>query len=417
MNAVLVVRDIHQNGTSERAGYGGSSWQALHQRVLSFARRRAGFEWEEGRLLREAQRAGVHRRLGMGSFAEYVERHFGYNGRLLKEKLRVAQALEQLPETSDALRSGDLTWSAVRELTRVATPATERAWLEGTREFTVRQVEDAVSGRKPGDLPGDPADPMLRRHVLHFEVTGETHALWMDALAKLKRDSGGPLDDDAALLLMASTALAATTGKSDEGRASYQVQMNICKRCRHAEQVGNGQAHAVASPVAEMSLCDAQLLGDSADPHVGRATQTIPPAVRRHVMRRDNGRCVVSGCKHAMFVDVHHIVPRSEDGQHEPDNLACLCTAHHRAVHDGRLVIEGRPSTGLMFRHADGTRYGGDVCAEMAERNAQVFAALLTQGFRERQSRAALERCAKTMPPNATRGELLRAAILWLTSS
>ena len=134
-------------------------------------------------------------------------------------------------------------------------------------------------------------------------------------------------------------------------------------------------------------------------------------------MRRDNGRCVVSGCKHATFVQVHHIVPRAEAGQHEPDNLACLCTAHHRAVHAGRLVIEGRPSTGLTFRHADGTRYGGAVRAEAVDRNAQVFAALLSQGFQERQSRAALERCAKTLAPDATRTDLLRAAILMLTSS
>ena len=134
-------------------------------------------------------------------------------------------------------------------------------------------------------------------------------------------------------------------------------------------------------------------------------------------MRRDNGRCVVSGCKHATFVHVHHIVARAEAGQHEPDNLACLCTAHHRAVHDGRLIIEGRPSTGLTFRHADGRPYGGDVCAETAERNARVFTALLAQAFQERQSRAAVDRCSKKLPPNATRAELLRAAIVQLTSS
>ena len=64
MDSVLVVRAIHRNGTYERRGSGGAGWQVSHERVLSFARRRAGLEWEEGRLLREALRAGVHRRLG-----------------------------------------------------------------------------------------------------------------------------------------------------------------------------------------------------------------------------------------------------------------------------------------------------------------------------------------------------------------
>ena len=204
MEPVLVVRHIHRNGTYERGGSGSSGWAAVHERVLSFARRRAGFEWEEGRLLREALRAGVHRRLGMGSFAEYVERHFGYNGRLVKEKLRVAQALEELPETSDALRSGRLTWSAVRELTRVATAKTEREWLAQAQGRTVRQVEEAVSGRALGDLPSDPVDAKLRRHVLRYEVSGETRALLLDAIAKLRRDTGEALDDDAVLSLMAA---------------------------------------------------------------------------------------------------------------------------------------------------------------------------------------------------------------------
>ncbi len=40
------------------------------------------------------------------------------------------------------------------------------------------------------------------------------------------------------------------------------------------------------------------------------------------------------------------------------ENLTLLCGVHHIAVHDGRLVITGRPSTGLKFFHANGRRYG-----------------------------------------------------------
>ncbi|MFZ5892213.1 MAG: HNH endonuclease [Myxococcota bacterium] len=58
-------------------------------------------------------------------------------------------------------------------------------------------------------------------------------------------------------------------------------------------------------------------------------------------MRRDNGRCVVNGCKHASFVDEHHLKPRSEGGRHEPDNLLCLCAAQHRAVHPRALDHRG----------------------------------------------------------------------------
>jgi len=412
MGLALLVSDVRRPVTYERGGEGEKNWEQVHERLLSFAKRRAGLEWEEGRLLRDAQRTGVHRRLGFASLGEYVERLFGYNGRLVKEKLRVAQSLEELPETSEALRAGELTWSAVRELTRVATADTERAWLDSARGLAVRQVEELVSGRAPGDLPSDAADPKLRRHVLRFEVAGETRALVQEALAKLRREAGEALDDDAALLLLARRVLA-TEGESkiDGGRASYQVQVTTCKACQRGEQIGNGEAHAIVAAVVEMSLCDAQVIGDTQETHVGRATQTIPPALRRHILRRDNGRCVVSACKHATWVDVHHLIPRAEAGPNEPDNLACLCVAHHRAVHEGRLIVDGKPSSGLSFRHADGSPYGGTLQVDVAERNAQVFAALRQLGFKERQCRSALDRCSATLPPTASREEVLRAAL------
>jgi hypothetical protein len=418
MGALLFVSDVRRPVEFERRRGAEPAWKVVHERVVSFAKQRAGLEWEEGRLLCEAQRAGVHRRLGFASFAEYVERHFGYNGRLLKEKLRVAQALERLPQTSGALRGGELNWSAVRELTRVATPETEGAWLESARGLTVRQVEELVSGRGLGDLPSDPADPKLRKYNIHLELSAETRALFVEALAALRRHAGESLDDDAAMLMMSRQVLATLGSESaDSGRAGYQVQVNICKECQHAEQIGNGEAHPIAPAVAEMVMCDAQVIDASDSTHMGqKAKQTIPRAIRRLVMLRDNGRCVVPGCRNSTFVQVHHLTARADGGRHDPDNLGCLCCAHHRAVHEGRLIIEGRPSTGLLFKHADGTPYGGGLDPVATDRNAQVFAGLRTMGFKERDCRMAVDRCAENLAPTASREEMLRAALRMLAS-
>jgi 5-methylcytosine-specific restriction endonuclease McrA len=54
--------------------------------------------------------------------------------------------------------------------------------------------------------------------------------------------------------------------------------------------------------------------------------------LRRAVLTRDQRRCRVPGCTHATFVDVHHIVPRSEGGPNQPTNLVTLCGGHHRAL-------------------------------------------------------------------------------------
>ena len=194
-------------------------WKAAHEALLRLSRARAGLDFEERQWLLAAQRSRAHERLGYGGFVEYVERLFGYPARMTYEKLRVAEALQTLPELAQALRDGQVSWSCLRELTRVATPETERTWLERARGRTVREVEKLVSGHRPGSLPDDPAEPSVERHVLRFEVSGEVLATFREAMARIRGDAGEPLDDDAVLLLLARRVLA---GPVDEGRASYQ---------------------------------------------------------------------------------------------------------------------------------------------------------------------------------------------------
>ena len=55
-----------------------SQWVAAHEELTLLARRRAELDGLEGPALLRALRAGVHRHLGLESFAEYVERLFGY---------------------------------------------------------------------------------------------------------------------------------------------------------------------------------------------------------------------------------------------------------------------------------------------------------------------------------------------------
>ena len=410
-------------GTAVRAAIGvpqaeSGRWHLVHDRLVRFAKRRAGLEWREGRLLREALAAQVHRRLGYASFAEYVERLFGYGARTTTEKLRVAESLEQLPLLTRALQQGELTWSAVRELTRVVVSATEEVWFDSAKGKSCREIEGLVGGLALGDLPSDTKDPRLVRHVLRFEVSAETLALFREAVAKLRRETGESLDDDAALLLLARGTLG---GPKDSGRSNYQVEVLVCERCQQAEQLGNGARALLTPTVAAMCECDAQHIEGE------RATQEIPPATRRRVHARDGGCCVVPGCRHATFIDVHHLRWREEGGDHSAENLACLCGAHHRAVHEGKLVVTGTPTWGLAFHHADGTAYGArstsastsasvPASAKTNERSALVFGALRGLGFGERECRTALCECERQTSEDASREELLRAALAYLSS-
>ena len=61
-----------------------------------------------------------------------------------REKVRVARALESLPLIDAAMGRGELSYSKVRALTRVATPATEPVLLNIALHGTVHHVETLV---------------------------------------------------------------------------------------------------------------------------------------------------------------------------------------------------------------------------------------------------------------------------------
>ncbi len=66
---------------------------------------------------------------------------------------------------------------------------------------------------------------------------------------------------------------------------------------------------------------------------VGPTTRVVPPKLRRFVLNRDGG-CTIHGCTSRYRLEVHHIIPRSEYGTHDQENLTTLCWWHHHvAVH------------------------------------------------------------------------------------
>jgi len=407
-----------------------TDWARVHERLVALGAERAAHERELCRWLLAAERLGVHARAGYASLGEYASRVLGLRGRQTEERLRVGRALAELPLLAEALGSGKLCFSTVRELSRVASPKTEQAWLDWSRGRTTRQVEEAVAARRPGDGPRDRADPSRIKHRLSFEVRAETMALFRDLEAAVRGDLGGRVDDDTLLFEIARRALG---GPGDEGRASYQVALGRCEQCDRTSIDAGGRSHPVGEVVAEMAACDSQLLGlvggdgsagtepaveqeapraeaARTGPHVGakniasnaptaarvdthrrRASQTIPPAIRRQVMRRDGGRCRVDGCANHLFLDVHHLDPRSEGGSHDPERLVALCGSHHRAAHAGSLCIEGSATEGFRFRHADGSRYGEPPRAAGIELAQQALGALRSLGFRPGRARALID--------------------------
>ena len=373
-----------------------SRCEEIHRRLKRIVKARGALDRQEAAVLREAEAAFIWRRYGYSSLLEYMEREMGYTPRVAIERLRVAKAIEELPQIGEAMQQGELSFSAARELTRVATADTEGEWLAAGAEINQRQLEELVAGHKRGNRPTDRPDPSLRRKVVRFELKQETYALLRQAQQRLDKERGERLDEDAFIAavcrmvidrragdetsvqqrkvssmndaaacgdglaeedaaacgdgLAEEDAAACGDGLAEEDavvvavptKAPYQVAVTVCRDCKRGWQDGGGVTVEMSPPAIERALCDAEEIGsiDGAKPE--RAKQVIPPAVRRFVWRRDHGRCRVPGCRSSSNLDVHHIVPREHGGTNEPGNLLLLCEGHHLALHEGNVVIPGR---------------------------------------------------------------------------
>jgi len=117
----------------------------------------------------------------------------------------------------------------------------------------------------------------------------------------------------------------------------------------------------------------------------------------------------VHGCRHATFVDVHHLVPRADGGAHTPENLITLCSAHHRAIHRGELLIEGTAPTGVRFLHADGAVYAGSPSPAVADARAKACRALELMGYRTSEVKRALLRIPESR--DASLEQVIRQAL------
>jgi hypothetical protein len=328
----------------------GVEWMEIDRQMRDVARRRAALDAEELQLLREVKRAEVFKQLGYGSLIEYLERACGYAAATAYERVRVMEALEELPAMRLALRDGDVSFSAAKVLSRKVTADTEEDWLVALQGCTVREMEDALRGHVAGDLPGDPPDPAVETRTIKLELTPEAYAHYLEARRALVRETGGDISDADFM-----AAVCRRTEASDGPH--HQIAITVCRDCRRGWQDAGTRSIELSAHAIERACCDAIELGNVDGDTPDRKRRTIPPAIHRTVLARDQHRCTIPGCRSSRFLDVHHIRWRSDGGTNSLSNLSTLCGSHHDAVHDGRLIISGT-ATSLVVTHADGRPYG-----------------------------------------------------------
>ena len=332
---------------------------------------------------------------GWTSCAHWLNWRTGLTLGAAREKVRVARALAELPRVSAAMGRGQVSYSKVRAITRVATPETEERLLDFALAGTAAHVERLVRAWRRVDGQQE-ADDDRRRHagrylrtwtdddgmlVVRGRLTPEAGAVLRRALEsaedRLYREA--PEDDTDhksesvaateagrrradALVAVAESALAADL---DTGAAGDRYQVVVHVDAASLRNEGNEGQSALDDGIrvpAETSrrlACDASTAimthgANDALLDVGRKRRTIPAAIRRALASRDR-RCRFPGCE-SQRCDAHHVRHWADGGATRLDNLVLLCRRHHRAVHEEGFAIELTANGEVLVTEPGGRR-------------------------------------------------------------
>jgi len=330
-------------------------------------------------LIREFDEKECWADLGFFTCAHWLNFKCGIGMNAAREKVRVAHALAYLPKIDKGLSKGELSYSKVRAMTRIADETNEDYLMMIAKHGTAHHVEKLVSKyRMVKRLQNaEVAEEQYRdRELSHYYDHDGCLVIKALEMAMDKNVGGGHAGETpiAARRADAMAEIAETYMNNDEnsGSTADRYQVVLLELSSERDSVANdvGAASAATDVTAVTSeiengphvtavtsrriSCDSTIVKIKEDENgeplsIGRRSRSIPPPMRRALRIRDGG-CCFPGCTNTRFVDGHHIKHWADGGETSLDNLVLLCRHHHHLVHEGGFACEKSADGEVYFK-------------------------------------------------------------------
>jgi hypothetical protein len=390
----------------------------LRATTVALAGQVHALEAELARTLNEVHRASAWETSGFTSMAHWVQVNCGFTPSDASRRCAVATRLDDMPALGAAADEGRLSmslWSVAarhidvasdERLAEVCTLVAPAQAMKTLATFRRVRDDDPAADEPDRSTSAQRWHDDQQMYRLEARLDADDGALFDRALDAAKteldrdlRDGDGDVDRDAfatnaeALVHLARVMLdrADDVGLRERGGDRFAVGVIVDARTlATGEHHEHGECRLEAGTALPISAvrricCTARLQmfleRDGRPLAIGRETKEPSRAIRRALRRRDRG-CVYPGCRQTRFVDAHHVVHWADGGPTDLDNLALLCTRHHRALHKGHFdirMIDGRPEVVRPDRNP--VRRPPDRCRHHRERpNPDPDAATCSSG-------------------------------------
>ncbi len=350
---------------------------------------------------------------GHRSCAHWLAFRTGIDLGAARERVRTARALASLPETGASMARGELSFSQVRALTRVATPENESDLLDLARGTTVAELERMVRGFRRGSRRDEVAREQANHesrtlsvfpdeegmYLVRGRIEPEVAAVLMRAIeaagdALFRKGGGADLGSDSemdsaraaaqrradALGLVAERALAAGFTSKDDApisgsrAARYQVVLHVDAegladddesdeggdggQCHDGSKLHEGGQRHLEDGTRVSGETSRRLACDAGVTEVTHAPDGSVLAVGRRTRTippalRRALEVRDRGCRFpgcgSRFTDAHHVKHWADGGETSLGNTLLACRHHHRLLHEGGWRVVWRGEGRAVF--------------------------------------------------------------------
>jgi hypothetical protein len=277
----------------------------------------------------------------------------------------VGEQLEDLPELTAGLASGDLTFDKVRAIVDVATPANDRELADLALECTVRQLQEVA--RTERGAPRSRAETDHESRSVRFNDTCHTVTAKLPpesyAEVKSRLETGAralPSDGETRWdqrLCDVYVEIFGSGHEGPQGASPYVVVVHapLETLADESSELAGELEHdgLISADTVRRLACDATVIVALDDDlghtmYEGRARRFPSGPQRREVMRRDR-HCRFPGCANVTFTNVHHIKPWGSGGRTDLENLVLMCQHHHYRLHSSGWSMTGNANEELTL--------------------------------------------------------------------
>ncbi|PIR23593.1 MAG: hypothetical protein COV44_01985 [Deltaproteobacteria bacterium CG11_big_fil_rev_8_21_14_0_20_45_16] len=303
----------------------------LHEKALTLSKDFRRLENELIAVLQEIEAQRIFLELGFSSMFKYATEALGLSEANAYAFIAVARKAKRIPLLQKSLDEASVSVSKVKHILAVLEPENSGDWIHKAKTLSKAEIEKQVASLSPKMKKREKVqyvrETALRMHLEVNEVVyqklkrvqeisaSKNLEETLEALVDVYLKTKDPIEKAKRIQKKSAAAPGSYgPGGSDQNKGHRQPPARVLTKVQVIK--------------LKMTLPRNKVFGRKA----------IPAKAKHEVFRRDGGSCQYKGpsgriCGERKLVQIHHLEPLWQGGDHAIDNLLSLCHPHHDYFH------------------------------------------------------------------------------------